>query len=139
MKINKDVVDKIKQITQKTIEVSFDIDGEQYIVNVATFLSLEMKEELIAELVKITEEQVERYGEETIGLFTIIKILTDIEWTGDVDEDLALFFALTEINAIKKILEVVPEQVLQEFVTFANEVSELNKKLLEEERATSKK
>ena len=139
MKINKDVVDKIKQITQKTIEVSFDIDGEQYIVNVATFLSLEMKEKLIVELVKITEEQVEKYGEETIGLFTIIKILTDIEWTGDVDEDLALFFALTEINAIKKILDVVPEQVLQEFVTFANEVSELNSKLLEEERATSKK
>ena len=50
MKINKDVVDKIKQITQKTIEVSFDIDGEQYIVNVATFLSLEMKDKLIAEL-----------------------------------------------------------------------------------------
>ena len=139
MKINSELVNKVKKSTEKIVKVSFNIEDTEYIVNVDVAFTLAHKQKLMQEMMKITEEQINIYGEQTIGLLVALKTLTDIEWTDKLEDDVELLLVLNEVQVINKILDVVPEPVFKEMKEFAEEIAELNNKLLEEERATSKK
>ena len=139
MKINMDLINKVKEVTDKIIPISFNIGENEYIANVSTVFTFKHKQKLIQEMMKITEKQMDTYGEQIIGLLVTLKTLTDIEWTDNIEDDVELFFALNEIQIVNKILDTIPESVFQEMKDFAEEVAELNGTLLEEERATSKK
>lgn len=136
MKINKSLVGKIKETTRRTAAVPFSIDGEEYIVNVSTFPSVEIKEKLIQEMVAITEEVVEKYGEETVGLFVFAKIMTDIEWTEDFNENMELFLSLTEIGVVNKIFDAIPETTMQDLASFASQIAETQEQLLEVQKSS---
>lgn len=139
MKINMDLINKVKEATDKIIPISFNIGENEYITNVSTVFTFKHKQKLIQETMKITEEQMDTYGEQIIGLLVTLKTLTDIEWTDNIEDDVELFFALNEIQIVNKILDTIPEPIFKEMKDFAEEVAELNGTLLEEERATSKK
>jgi len=137
MKINNSVKDKIKETTRRTQQVSFDIDNENYIVEVATFFSMPIREKMIQEIKWMTEENSKKYGGEMLSIFLFIKLMTDIEWTDELDEDLDLFLTLAEFGVINKILDKIPENIIQEMSEFLMNIAEAQASLMEVERTSS--
>ena len=87
-------------------------------------------------MVAITEEVVEKYGEETVGLFVFAKIMTDIEWTEDFSENMELFLSLTEIGVVNKIFDAIPEATMQDLASFASQIAETQEQLLEVQKSS---
>lgn len=132
MKVNYNVAKNIKEKTKKTESVFFEIDGTRYTVQVATFFSIEVKEKMIAGIELLTEDFVQLYSEETMSILLLLKAVTDIEWEEDMAKNIDLLISLIEIGIVNNILDVVPENMLEEMSKFLIELASAQSSLAEE-------
>lgn len=127
MRINKEVTAKIKEKTRRTETVAFEINGEEYTVEVSTFFSMPIREKMIETVQLLTEENVENFGEEILGLFIFVKLMTNIEWSEVLAEDIELFISLLEFGIVNKILDVIPESTVKEMSNFLIQIADAQK------------
>lgn len=114
-KINAQILPTLKEKINEVKTITVDINGEDFEININTFLSLKLKEELMKNLqINATDNNIDVYGGEFIAFYAIIQTLTDIDLTEDMAESVELFTALLDLGIIGKIVEVIPEQTYNE-------------------------
>lgn len=131
MKVNRDVVQSIKEKTSRPTIVPFEIDGVKYEVAVFTTLTMALREKMIQIATELIAEELNELDTQLVGLLMFLKVLTDIEWTGDFQTDVDLMVSLADYGVVAKIFAVIPDTLLEQTHNFMMEISQTGKTLAE--------
>lgn len=129
MKVNRDVVQSIKEKTSRPTIVPFEIDGVEYEVAVFTTLTMALREKMIQVATELIAEELNELDTQLVGLLMFLKVLTDIEWTGNFQTDVDLMVSLADYGVVAKIFAVIPDTLLEQTHDFMIEISQTGKTL----------
>lgn len=120
-KIGKGLLPELKEKINKVEIIPVEIDGQQFEVEVQTFLSTELRDKLMKYIqINSTEENVEKFGAEMLGFYSIFQTITNIEFGEELESGMELFVALSDIGVVTEIVEKIPEKLFNDITNALN-------------------
>lgn len=120
-KIGKGLLPELKEKINKVEIIPVEIDGQQFEVEVQTFLSTELRDKLMKYIqINSTEENVEKFGAEMLGFYSIFQTITNIEFGEELESGMELFVALSDIGVVTEIVEKIPEKLFNDITDALN-------------------
>lgn len=120
-KIGKGLLPELKEKINKVEIIPVEIDGQQFEVEVQTFLSTELRDKLMKYIqINSTEENVEKFGAELLGFYSIFQTITNIEFGEELESGMELFVALSDIGVVTEIVEKIPEKLFNDITNALN-------------------
>lgn len=120
-KIGKGLLPELKEKINKVEIIPVEIDGQQFEVEVQTFLSTELRDKLMKYIqINSTEENVEKFGAEMLGFYSIFQTITNIEFGEELESGMELFIALSDIGVVTEIVEKIPEKLFNDITDALN-------------------
>lgn len=134
-KISKALLPTIKEKINTVEILPVEINGEEFEVKVYTFLSTEVRDRLMKNIqLNSIEENVENFGAEILGFYSIFQAITDIDFPESVGEGIELFNGLSDLGIIAQLVEKIPEKMFNDITNALDTTREILENMSEVEK-----
>lgn len=133
MRLDKDAIKQLKEEAYKPVTITANVAGMDIDIQVETVMSPSLQLKMTQTVDAMTEENLEIYGEQVVGLFALVSSVTDIEWERVIEKDMETFILLVQTGIVNQILDAVPKTLIDDMTEYMHELKDNLNAVLEEQ------